>query len=305
MFRQLMCLLEIQRELREVRMVRVDVVVAVRNEEESLPLFVQSLRALKIPENIELGCIFIEDSSTDATVDVLRNLSAHDSLVSYICLKRGHGQAPAIALGIRESHADAIIMMDVDGGHPIELIPPMIDAFIGGALAVQAVRRTLENRQGYRDIATQLFNHVYRIATGIDTKKQNVFFRLIARPLAIALLQDNRWKHFLRIRYSGFKEGTVTYVEFDALERVLGVSKYNLRRLLFFALDGVFASISLLRFGIGITSIVVLTLALWIAEMHVVACVVGATAAWCVAKFRQMNRHDVFDLLEVREASLR
>ena len=286
-------------------MVRVDVVVAVRNEEESLPLFVQSLRALKIPENIELGCIFIEDSSTDATVDVLRNLSARDHLVSYICLTKGHGQAPAIALGVRESNADAIIMMDVDGGHPIELIPPMIDAFIGGALAVQAVRRTLENRQGYRDIATQLFNNVYRIATGIDTKKQNVFFRLIARPLAISLLQDNRWKHFLRIRYSGFNEATVAYVEFDALERVLGVSKYNLRRLLFLALDGVFASISLLRFGLGITAMVVATLALWLAEMHVLAGLFGATAAWCVAKLSQMNRHDVFDLLEVREASLR
>jgi glycosyltransferase involved in cell wall biosynthesis len=286
-------------------MVRVDVVVAVRNEEESLPRFVQSLRALKIPEDIELGCIFIEDSSTDATVDVLRNLSARDHLVRYICLTKGHGQAPAIALGVRESNADAIIMMDVDGGHPIELIPPMIDAFMGGALAVQAVRRTLENRKGYRDLATKVFNNVYRIVTGIDTKKQNVFFRLIARPLAIALLQDNRWKHFLRIRYSGFKESTVTYVQFDALERVLGVSKYNLRRLLFFALDGVFASISLLRFGIGITAIVAATIALWHAELPVLAIVIGATAAWCVVKFSQMNRHDVFDLLEVRETSSR
>lgn len=286
-------------------MPRIDVVVAVRDEEESLPLFLQSLRALTIPEGVELGCVFIEDSSRDGTVEVLRDLAARDPLVRYFCLAKGYGQGPAIALGVRESNADAIIMMDVDGGHPVELIPPMIDAFMRGAIAVQAVRRTLENRKGYRTVATRVFNNVYRIVTGIDTKRQNVFFRLVARPLALALLRDNRWKHFLRIRYSGLKESSVVYMEFDALERVLGVSKYNVRRLLFVALVGVFASISVSRFIIGILAMALATLALWLAEMPILAVLVGVTMVWCMGKFSQMNRYDVFDLLEVREASVR
>jgi glycosyltransferase involved in cell wall biosynthesis len=286
-------------------MPKIDIVVAVRNEEESLPHFVQSIRALKLREGVELGCLFIEDSSTDATVQVLRDLSARDPLIRYICLTKGHGQAPAIALGVRESDADAIIMMDVDGGHPVELLPPMVDAFIHGAVAVQAVRRTLQNRKGYRDVATRLFNEVFQIVTGVDTKRQNVFFRLISRPLARNLLGDNRWKHFLRIRYGDLKNSTVIFIEFDALERVLGVSKYNLTRLLSFAVDGVFASISLFRLKVGISVLAIAALALWLVQLRSVAALVVVAMVWCVMKFNRMNRHDVLALLEVKEASSR
>jgi dolichol-phosphate mannosyltransferase len=226
----------------------IDIIVAVRNEEASLPWFFERIDELPLPLDVKLGCIFVEDGSTDRTREMLRHQASQDPRIKYIFLAEGRGQAPAIALGIAHSRADAVIMMDVDGGHPLEVIPLMAAGFVEGAGAVQAVRRRMTKRSRYRDIGTAIFNRCYRVLTGIDTEKQNVYYRLVSRAVFQDLIKNNRWKHFLRINYRNYSEGSVRYVSFDAAERLLGQSKYDLERLLRFAIIAVLSSMSGARF---------------------------------------------------------
>ena len=119
---------------------RVDIIVAVRNEEKNLVLFAESVRSLTLPGDVELGMIFVEDSSTDATLPVLCELASKDPLVHYYALEKGFGQGPAIVFGLSQSRADATIMMDVDGSHPVDVIPEMIERYLAGARIVQCRR---------------------------------------------------------------------------------------------------------------------------------------------------------------------
>jgi glycosyltransferase involved in cell wall biosynthesis len=282
----------------------IDLVVAVRNEEESLPLFVGDVRRLKLPDGIHLGFVFVEDGSTDATVATLRELAKADPSVKYICLKKGYGQGPAVAYGISHSAAEAVITMDVDGGHPVDLIPEMIERYIRGASVVQATRKSLANRSGYRKLGTWFFNCVFVLITGVDTRKQNVFYRLLPTPLAQKLVSDPRIKHFLRIRYSTLPGVTVDFVEFNATERITGHSKYDFRRLCLFAINGVFSCIASSRFivlvGIGLLlAVVLLGMGFWW-----VALTLLAITAWACRKMWVMTRNDIFDSIEVIESSI-
>ena len=110
----------------------IDIIAAVRNEEKGIPLFLIAVRGLPLAEDLSLRMICVEDSSTDNTVSVLRELSENGQDVSYYSLKQGFGQGPAIVYGLMKSTGDAAIMMDSDDGHPVDLIPDLINEYRKG-----------------------------------------------------------------------------------------------------------------------------------------------------------------------------
>ncbi len=280
-----------------------DIVVAVRNEEETLKYFIDKVRGLPLPPDIELRTIFVEDSSTDNTRPMLRALAKEDPRFRYLFLKRGYGQAAAIALGLSRSDADGMIMMDVDGGHPLNLIPSMIQDFLEGADIVQSIRRKISSRNRYRDLGTYAFNHLFKFVTGIHTERQNVYYRLVSQAVCRELLKNNRWKHFLRIDYSSVKKLKITYREFDATERISGVSKYNLRRLVKFAIKAILSTISLgrfivLEFALFLSTFIFLTTPAWILSVASIG-----TFLYLLKEFLNMSRVDILKSMEVNESS--
>ncbi len=94
-------------------MTRIDIVTAVRSEEASIPSFVERVRALPRPPDVEIGLLFVEDSSDDGTAPLLRKLAAEDPTIRYWCLERGFGHCPAIVFELAQSTADAIVMLDL------------------------------------------------------------------------------------------------------------------------------------------------------------------------------------------------
>ena len=173
----------------------IDVVVAVRDEEETIPPFVERIDALALPPNVELRMLFVEDSSSDGTRPLLRDLAAERSDVGYAFLRKGYGQGIAVSYGLSLSNADAVVMMDVDGSHPPEAIADLVDAFQGGAEVVQCVRRSIVDRRVYRNLGTAGFHAISRIVFGLDISDQNVFFRLISANVAEMILAEPR-DHF-------------------------------------------------------------------------------------------------------------
>lgn len=225
----------------------VDIITAVRNEEKCIPIFVRSIQELQLPESVLIGIIFVEDSSTDNTVGVLREMAKTYDNIKFYSLKKGFGEGPAVVFGMSRSQADAVIMMDVDEGHPVNVIPKMIDHFLNGADVVQAVRITLKDRKIYRDAGAALFRIIARAITGVNMKEQNVYFRLVSREYKQLIINTGKWIHFLRMKLPRDSTGRLRKVYFHAGERKLGKSKYNLIRLTKLSLDGILSLVSVAR----------------------------------------------------------
>lgn len=213
--------------------VRIDIVVAVRDEEDNLVSFVSSIAAVELPPDVACRLIFVEDSSTDGTVPLLHRLATESEKVDFISLTRGYGQCAALMAGMMLSDANAVVMMDGDGSHPPAAIAEMIRLFLNGAPVVQAVRKGLEERSLYRRLGARLFQLGAGWICGVDLASQNTFFRLLAADAARDMISlPSAWRT-ARLR---LPEGTQLF-PVTAVDRQAGVSKYNFRRLALFAFD--------------------------------------------------------------------
>jgi glycosyltransferase involved in cell wall biosynthesis len=231
-------------------MPRIEIVAAVRSEERTLPGFVKGVRALTLPDDVQLEMLFVEDSSDDETRSVLRCLATDDPSLRYVALEEGFGQGPAVVFGLSRSTADAAIMMDVDGGHPIDVIPEMIERFQRGARVVQCRRRSLRGRPIYRMFGSSAFRVGARLLTGVDFVTQNIYYRLVAADLLPLLVGGPQYWPLLRFPLPSERDGGLVVLDVDADDRRDGETKYGPARLALLAVDGVLALMSRTRLAV-------------------------------------------------------
>lgn len=283
-------------------MTRVDVIVAVRNEEQSIPVFLQRIAALDLPQGVDLKVTFVEDSSTDGTRPLLRSLARDDPTVSYYTVAPGLGQGPAVIFGLSRSTADAMIMMDVDGSHPVEVIPEMIRGFLEGAQVVQCVRKTLANRKAYRRVGAAGFQCAGRLLMGTHTAEQNIFYRLVSANVARRLLREPRYWRWLRFPLPERPPGALRKIYVETEERCLGQSKYGFGRLVNLAVDAVLSVISRARFalllvGSALCAVFLVRLGLWPVSLGIAAALV-----WVLARYMGLHRGDLLERMRVVES---
>jgi len=224
----------------------VDILVAVRNEEKSIPEFIKRLNELA-PENIKINIIFLEDGSNDGTIALLKEVSKNNNQVNYVSLENKYGQYAALSYGLSISKADGVITMDVDGGHPIETAMEMIKSFIRGNNLVQGHRIVYKRKKLYRSILSSAYNLFFYIIVGVNFFKQNVMFRLMDKATKEKFLYHKNWWHIFKTNFK-YNDGIKTdYIEYTAPERELGESKYGFFRLLKLSYKSFFALLSLKR----------------------------------------------------------
>jgi len=281
---------------------RIEIVAAVRNEEASLPAFVERVRALPLPDRVVLRIVFVEDSSTDSTLEVLRALAATDPEIAFFSLERGFGQGPAIVFGLSQSTADAFVLMDVDGSHPPECIPELVALHLDGAEVVQCVRRSLAARPLHRRIATACFQRLATLLVGIDLTEQAIYFRLVSRRFARALVAEPLYWRFLRFPLPR-GAGELARIEIDTTERIQGESQYGILRLAGLAIDAILSLIPPRRFGIAVgLSLVGIAVALGRGVWPVALGLVGITIL-ALLRRRVLGRADWLSRMRVRESA--
>jgi glycosyltransferase involved in cell wall biosynthesis len=283
-------------------MTRVDVIVAVRDEEQSIPVFLDRIAALQLPEGVDLIVIFVEDSSTDGTRPLLRRLAEENPHVGYYTVAPGLGQGVAVVFGLSRSTADAMITMDVDGSHPVDVIPAMISGFLDGAQVVQCVRRTLANRKAYRRIGAAAFFFGARVLTGVDANEQRIYYRLVSAGVTRWLLQQPRYWHYLRFPLPRQPEGALRKIYVDTEERVLGESKYGFRRLVNLAIDGVLSQmpqsrLAMLLVGMGVMAALLVRCGMWPLSL-----LVAGAMAWLIRRYAGLSRPDFLQRMQVLES---
>ena len=244
-------------------MTHVDLVVAVRNEEEVIPLFVRDVRALQLPPDTRLRIVFVEDSSTDGTRDVLRRLAVEDDDLAYYLVKNDFGQGLALVFGSARCAGDAVITMDVDGTHPVGAIPVMITRFLEGRQVVQCTRRAAPDRSAYRNRGASAFHLLTRFVTGVNIAQQDIYFRLMSAAMnADVLISRPRYWRFVRFPLPA-SPGLVSFLQVDSIDRRVGSSKYNIVRLSRVAFDAVLSLMSRSRLVAGNAACLVAAVILW------------------------------------------
>lgn len=237
----------------------VDVVIPVFNEGESLHLFHERLK--KVTEGLPYSFrfLYINDGSSDNTMEVLANLSAADARVCPVNLSRNFGHQAALSAGLDACDADAVIMIDGDGEHPPSLIPEMLRLFESGYDIVQT-QRDDRGRGGFflKNVTSRGFYWTINRLGQTRIVQGSADFRLMSREAVSALRQLPEYHRFFRgmVQWIGFSTVILPYVP---EERIAGKSKYSLSKMLRLASDGMFSfSLAPLRLGLLIGAVFLL-----------------------------------------------
>jgi len=182
--------------------------------------------------------LYINDGSTDKTLDILKGLSRDDPATHFISFSRNFGKEPAIAAGIAKARGDVALIIDADGQHPIELLATFLKKYNQGYEVIAGIRASNVGEGSIKKHGSRLFYAVLKIVSGKDGAPGSTDFRLIDRKVMDAfndMTERNRVTRNL-IDWLGFKR---IEIPFDANKRHAGEATYSVRKLFTLALNGI------------------------------------------------------------------
>ena len=183
--------------------------------------------------------VYVDDGSSDGTWPLIGSLSKQHPQVMGLKLAHNAGHQHALWAGLEwaAGHVDAAISIDADLQDDVNVIPEMIDLFLGGKDIVYGVRRDRPTDTWFKRTTALAF---YKLMSklGGDIVYNHADYRLMSRRTLAALMTYGERNLFLRgmVRTLGFPQAMVYY---DRGERFAGESKYPLRKMLAFAIDGI------------------------------------------------------------------
>lgn len=220
-------------------------VVPCYNEEEVLPETVKRLTA-KLQQMQQAGLageksrmLFVDDGSKDRTWELISAFSAQNPLVTGLKLAHNRGHQNALLAGLMEAkdRADCAISLDADLQDDIEVLDEFVQKFLEGCDVVYGVRKKRETDTFFKRTTAQGFYKVMRIL-GVETVYNHADYRLMSQRALDALSEYREVNLFLRgiVPLIGYRSD---YVYYDRHERFAGESKYPLKKMISFALDGI------------------------------------------------------------------
>jgi glycosyltransferase involved in cell wall biosynthesis len=219
--------------------IEVSLIVPVLNESETISLFLERIgEVFDGQASIHLEMIFINDGSSDGTLDVLLDLQREDARIRVVDFSRNFGKEAALTAGLDAARGEVVVPIDVDLQDPPELILDMVRLWRQGFDVVQAHRVD----RGLDSLPKRMTaGWFYRFHNWIAQPKlpENVGdFRLMDRAVVEALKTLPESRRFMKglFAWVGFRTACVDYVRSP---RAAGASKFNGWRLWNFALDGI------------------------------------------------------------------
>lgn len=221
------------------------VVIPCFNEEAALPITVKQLFGI-IDGMCENGLISRDsyllccnDGSTDRTWQVIQQLHSENKRVKGVSLAHNRGHQYALLAGLMavRGHCDAAISIDADLQDDINAIPEMIKKYLQGYEIVYGVRASRATDSWFKRTTARAFYSLQK-KMGLDTIYDHADYRLMSNRALDALSEYGESNLFLRgiIPQIGLSTAIVTY---DRHERVAGESKYPLKKMLSFSIDGI------------------------------------------------------------------
>ncbi len=221
------------------------IVVPCYNEEEVLPETAKRLKAklsdLVSAEKVsdDSRILFVDDGSKDRTWDMIREYHESDDHFSGVKLSRNRGHQNALLAGLMtaKERCDCAISMDADLQDDINAVDGMVDQYLDGCDIVYGVRSSRETDTFFKRFTAEGF-YKFMEVMGAEVVFNHADYRLMSKRALESLSEFKEVNLFLRgmVPMIGYKTGTV---EYERGKRFAGVSKYPLRKMLSFALDGI------------------------------------------------------------------
>lgn len=219
-------------------MKKVTILLPAYNEEASFPLIERNMRQV-MQENpsYDWEFLLVNDGSTDHTLQQMIRMHQEDAHYSYIDLSRNYGKEVAMMAGFDYATGDALIIMDADMQHPINVIPEMLRYWEEGYDDVYAQRQG-SKESWLRRKTSHWYYQVLQSLTRIPIQKDTGDFRLLDRSCIEALKQMRETERNTKGMYSwiGFRKKGIYYQQ---QERQEGKSKWSMMSLLNLALTGI------------------------------------------------------------------
>lgn len=216
---------------------KVSVVVSIYNEEESIEKFYSVCSGELKTLNRDYELIFVNDGSTDNSLEMLNEIALRDENVMVIAFSRNYGHEAAMIAGIDYAKGDCIVCMDGDLQHPPKVIHDIVAKFDEGYEVVSMIRTERQDGGFFRKFTSNAFYSVLNKISGSHFIKNSSDFFAIHKKVANVLRRDYREKvRYLRgyVQSVGFKSTTL---EFTAAAREAGESKYNFKKLMAFSIN--------------------------------------------------------------------
>jgi polyisoprenyl-phosphate glycosyltransferase len=214
------------------------VVVPCFNEQEVIATTHIRLTAALSVLTPDYEILYVDDGSRDATAEHLARIQARDAHVRVIRLSRNFGHQIAVTAGIDYARGQAVVLIDADLQDPPEVIAAMVQKWRGGAHVVYGKRAERSGETCFKLWTARAFYRLINSLSEVPIPLDTGDFRLMDRSVVDALGRMREKHRMLRAMTSwvGFRQEAVTY---DRAERFAGESKYPLRKMLGFALDGI------------------------------------------------------------------
>lgn len=216
----------------------ISIIIPVCNERGNLPLLIEQVEQALNPLPYTYQFIFVEDSSTDGTLEYLKEKAGQVSNISYISLTKSFGHQNALKAGLDRCNTDATIMMDGDLQHPPALLPELIKQWENGYEIVYTIRNDHEKTSYFKKKTSDLFYQVINNLSDIELEPGTADFRLIDKKVVTALRTFNETDIFLRglVKWMGFSQ---IGIEYKSALRFDGQSKYSFKRMSRLAVQGI------------------------------------------------------------------
>lgn len=218
--------------------VKYSIVVPVYNEQESVENCYSQLKKVlnTLKENNEI--IFVNDGSTDGSLQILKDIAKKDKSVKIISLSRNFGQQSALLAGFKNASGEAVVNIDADLQDPPEAILLMIEKFKEGYDIVLGKRRVRKGEKFFKRTLAKIYTKFLNLITNNKIPTDMGDFRLVSKRVNNLIVSMTEHNRFLRgmTSFVGFKQAVV---EFDRVERKEGKTKYNFKKLASLGADGI------------------------------------------------------------------
>jgi polyisoprenyl-phosphate glycosyltransferase len=215
----------------------ISIVIPCYNEEGNIEILYNQIK--QILPSYEIEYLFVDDNSTDKSLEIIEKLASLDANIKYLSFSRNFGHQSALKAGLDYSKGDCVISMDADLQHPPGLLPVLIKKWEEGYDVVITVRKDVQNVTYFKKITAFLFYKLINYLSDVNIKEGSADFRLLDKRIVQVLNNDIGEYHlFYRglISWIGYKQTSVEYIP---NKRHSGKSKYSILKMLAFAINGV------------------------------------------------------------------
>jgi glycosyltransferase involved in cell wall biosynthesis len=216
----------------------ISIVVPCFNEEEVLRSANRRLIGVLEQLPLKFEVLYVDDGSTDATAEILRELQALDERIRVICFSRNFGHQMAITAGLEHAAGDAVAIIDADLQDPPEVLADFVAKWIEGFQVVYGVRTERDGETAFKLWTAKIFYRTMGNLSDTEIPLDTGDFRLLDRRVVDALLAMPERDRFVRgmVSWLGFSQTAVPY---HRAARAAGVTKFSIFKMVKFATDGI------------------------------------------------------------------